>query len=1275
MSKRRQFLAGCARSGGRFGILISIFMLGFLGLRCHELGAAENEAMPALTGAYSSQRVASLYARLPLSFELNRGQFDPRVNFVARGLGYTLFLTPREAVLALRGSSPVNSSSYAGTRAAELLAAPDEHQALASTTVRLKFVGANGKSGSVALDRQSGQSNYFLGNDPKNWRTNVPSYAKVKYEGVYPGVDLIYYGNQGQLEYDFVVAPGADPRAIRFALTSPRGPCGSARPGEPGARVLRIDSGGDLVVQTGDGEVRFRKPVVYQPSARNGKSDSKNRQLRSGRFVMMADNSIGFAIASYDRTRPLIIDPVLSYSTYLGGSGGDVAFGVAVDSGGNAYVTGSTGSPNFPTRLAEQDAYAGGVDVFVTKFSASGSALVYSTYIGGAQLDSASGISVDSTGSAYIVGRTYSTNFPTSPDAFQLIAGGNGDAFVAKLDPLGSQLVYSSYLGGSSTDAGQAIAVDSSGNAYVTGSTQSIDFPTVNPMQIGNDGSLDLFLAKVNPSGTGLTYSTYLGGSSADFGQAIALDSSGNTYVAGYTLSTNFPTQNALQASSAGGGDVFITEMNAAGTGLVFSTYLGGKALDRAFGLVLDSSGNMYITGDTQSADFPTTPNAFQTSNRGQGDGFVCKVAAGGSNLVYSTLLGGSGVDQATGIAVSASGNAYVTGLTQSTDFPIAQPLQTLLNSSGGGTCGLTLCPDAFISELGPSGAILSSTYLGGSGEDYAQAIALDSSSAVYVVGATRSPNFPVIAGAPQGTFAGTALNSNAFLAKIIDIAAPGVALSPQQLNFGNQGLNTASTPRTISLTNAGSAPLEIASIDSSSPEFTETNNCGNLVPAGGGSCAIQVTFTPTATGSSTNQISISDNAQGSPQIVTVTGNGVTSAGLLTPSPKSLTFPAASVGVTSSPLLAYLINTGNTSVTITNIIITGDFAQTNSCGALPSVLNVGESCAFSVTFTPTGSGLRAGGISITDDAGNSPQGISLQGTGNALFTLSASVRSTALVIGTTSTTFTVSASAASTFINSITLSCSTGATCAFDPASITAGESSTLTVSQLSSTSPNPTNFTVTGTSGSQSTSLGLSIFFADFSVGAAPALNTITAGKSATYTVTVTPTNGFNQVVLLDCSNLPQETTCTWSPPAVTLDGRTLATAKVTVKTTSQTAHLTHRPPPGDWRVGPALGRVRPLLWLLVCGLLAISAWVGGTRNRLWDKPQMILRLAALSGLLCLLGMFMGCNDYGYYPGITPATTTGTPTGVYTIVVTGTLGNNSSVTRTTTFNLSVGAG
>ena len=1274
MSKRRQFLAGCARSGGRFGILISISMLGFLGLRCHGLAAAENEATPVLKGAHSSQRIASLYARLPLSFELNRGQFDPQVNFAARGLGYTLFLTPREAVLALRGSSP-GESPYEETRAGELPVPPVEHRGLAPATLRLKFVGANGKAGFVALDRQSGRSNYFLGNDPKKWRTNVPSYAKVKYEGVYPGVDLIYYGKQGQVEYDFVVAPGADPRAIRFALTASPGPSGRARHGGLGAGVVRIDSGGDLVVQTGDGEVRFHKPVVYQPSALNRKSDTPHRQFLDGRFVLLADNNVGFEVASYDRTRPLIIDPVLSYSTYLGGSGGDVAFGVAVDSGGNAYVTGSTGSPNFPTRLAEQDAYAGGVDVFVTKFSASGSALVYSTYIGGAQLDSASGISVDSTGSAYIVGRTYSTNFPTSPDAFQLNAGGSGDAFVAKLDPLGSQLVYSSYLGGSSTDAGQAIAVDSSGNAYVTGSTQSIDFPTVNPMQIGNDGSLDLFLVKVNPSGTGLIYSTYLGGSSADFGQAIALDSSGNAYVAGYTLSTNFPTQNALQASSAGGGDAFILEMNAAGTGLVFSTYLGGKALDRAFGLALDSSGNMYIAGDTQSTDFPTTPNAFQTTNLGQGDGFVCKVAAGGSNLVYSTLLGGSGVDQATGIAVSASGNAYVTGLTQSTNFPILYPLQRLLNSSGGGTCGLSLCPDAFISELGPSGAIVSSTYLGGSGQDYAQAIALDSSSAAYVVGATSSPNFPVIAGAPQGTFAGTALNSNAFLAKIIDIDAPGVALSPQQLNFGNQGLNTASTPRTMTLTNAGSAPLQIAAIDSSGPEFTETNNCGNLVPAGGGSCAIQVTFTPTATGSSTNQISISDNAQGSPQIVTVTGNGVTSGGSLTPTPKSLTFPAASVGVTSSAQQAYLTNTGNTSVTITNIIISGDFAQTNSCGALPAVLNVGESCAFSITFTPTGSGLRAGGISITDDAGNSPQGVSLQGTGNALFTLSAGVRSTALVIGTTSTTFTVSASAASSFINSITLSCSTGATCAFDPTSITAGQSSTLTVSQLSGTSPNPTNFTVSGTSGSQSTTLALSIFFADFSVASTPALNTITAGKSATYAVTVTPSNGFNQVVLLGCSNLPQETTCTWSPPAVTLDGQTPATANVTVNTTSQTAHLTHRPPPGSWRVGPALGRVRLLLWLLVCGLLAISAWAGRARNRLWDKPRMILRLAALSVMLCLLGMAVGCNDYSGYPGITQATTTGTPTGVYTIVVTGTLGNNNSVTRTTTFNLSVGAG
>ncbi|MBZ5546324.1 MAG: SBBP repeat-containing protein, partial [Acidobacteriia bacterium] len=520
------------------------------------------------------------YVRLPISFEVNRGQTDRGVKFLARGPGYTLFLTPHETVLALHGPAP----------------AGDDRTSLSpSPVLRLKLLGANPAVAVRGEDALPGKSNYFLGQDPRRWLTHLPTYARVRYPNVYPGVDLVYYGHQGQLEWDFVVAPGADPGRIALGLE--------------GVERRWVDAEGDLVLGVGGSEVRWRRPRVYQ------QAEGVRQEINAG-YVLRAAHRVGFRLGEYDRRRPLIIDPVLSYSTYLGGTGGDVAYGIAVDSSGNAYVTGTTGSPNFPTRLAEQDTYSGGGDAFVAKFNAAGSGLVYSTYLGGFYSDTSVAIALDPAGDAYVTGRTYSADFPTTTDALQSSYGGNGDAFVAKLSPTGSELAYSTYLGGSEADFGQAIAVDSAGDAYVTGPTQSTDFPTASPLQIGNDGGSDVFLAKVNPSGTGLVYSTYLGGSSADSAQAIALDSSGNVYLAGYTFSVDFPTQSAVQSSNAGAGDAFVAELNSAASALIFSTYLGGRGLDRAFGLALDTSGNIYITGDSQSADFPTTSGAYQHCRR-----------------------------------------------------------------------------------------------------------------------------------------------------------------------------------------------------------------------------------------------------------------------------------------------------------------------------------------------------------------------------------------------------------------------------------------------------------------------------------------------------------------------------------------------------------------------------------------------------------------------------------------------------------------------------------
>jgi len=607
-------------------------------------------------------------------------------------------------------------------------------------------VGADQAAKVVGLEELPGKSNYFIGNDPKKWRTDVPTYSKVKYQGVYPGIDLVYYGNQRQLEYDFVVSPGADPKAITLKIET-----GDSKLQTRNSK-LEIAPNGDLVVQAEGGEVRFHKPVVYQPTAdaANPKSKIQDPKLLKGRYALASDNRVSFEVEGYDQSKPLVIDPVLVYSTYLGGSVGDFGYGIAVDSSGSAYVTGFTESPDFPTTNPLQgDSGFGGV--FVTKLNAAGNALVYSTYLSGGF---AYGIAVDSLGSAYVTGYASPPNFPTI-NAFQpSFGGGVQNAFVAKLNAAGNALVYSSYLGGSGFDQGYGIAVDSSGNAYVTGLTFKTDsfghdvspgFPTVNAFQPAYGGHADAFLTKVDAAGTALVYSTYLGGSETDVAEGIAVDSSGNAYVTGYTNSAGFPTMNPFQAAFArGDDDVFVTKLNASGTALVYSTYLGGGGFDEAHGIAVDSSGNAYVTGGTDSGDFPTL-KAFQSAPVGPKSGFVTKLNAAGNGLVYSTYLGGSFNTGGTGIAVDSSGSAYVTGGTHSPDFPTVNAFQSALGSVYG---------SAFVAALGADGGpLLYSTYLGGSSGDAGTGIALDSSGNAFVTGWT-GPGFPTV-NAFQPTSAG----------------------------------------------------------------------------------------------------------------------------------------------------------------------------------------------------------------------------------------------------------------------------------------------------------------------------------------------------------------------------------------------------------------------------------------------------------------------------------------------------------------------------------------
>ncbi|HEV8132423.1 MAG TPA: SBBP repeat-containing protein [Acidobacteriota bacterium] len=516
-----------------------------------------------------------------------------------------------------------------------------------------------------------------------------------------------------------------------------------------------MDPQGDLLLHTAAGVIRQQKPVLYQ------EIDGVRKEI-SGGYLRKGKHQVSFQIAVFDANRPLVIDPVLFYSTYLGGGGDEQGNGIAVDTAGNAYVTGFTNSTNFPTTVgAFQTTLGSFEDAFVTKLNPTGSGLIYSTYLGGSDGDEGFAIAVDTAGNAYVTGTTLSTNFPVTLGAVQpTFGGGTFDAFVTKLNATGSGLVYSTYLGGSNGDHGRGIAVDTTGNAYVTGFTFSGNFPiTLGAFQTTQGGSYDAFVTKLNPAGSGLVYSTFLGGSGGDQGLGIAVDTVGNAYVTGATFSANFPiTPGAVQPTLSGHTDAFVTKLNPIGsTPLVYSTYLGGSSFDEGNGIAGDTAGNAYVTGSTASSNFPTTPGTFQTTLGSFEDAFVTKLDPIGSGLVYSTYLGGNGNDQGNRIVVDTAGNAYVTGATDSTNFPTTSgAFQTTF---GGG--------DAFVTRVNPLGTGLDySTYLGGSDIDFGFGIALDAlpNPNVYVTGITRSTDFLTTSGAFQTTFGG---GIDAFVTKL----------------------------------------------------------------------------------------------------------------------------------------------------------------------------------------------------------------------------------------------------------------------------------------------------------------------------------------------------------------------------------------------------------------------------------------------------------------------------------------------------------------------------
>ena len=825
------------------------------------------------------------YGHLPLMFEPNQGQTDSKVRFIARGGGYGLFLTEQEAVLSLQ--APVAGKS----------------EARQSSVVRMTLAGANEHPAVRGAEELPGKSNYFIGNDPAGWRQNVPQYARVEYAQVYPGVDLVYYGSQGHLEYDFQVAPGTDPKSIQLSFH--------------GSQALKLDAG-DLVLETAAGDIRLEAPRVYQ-------QDGNARKPVAGHFAMLSDNRVGFDIGAYDRNKTLVIDPVLSYSTYLGGSGDELHPAIAVDSALDLYVTGATSSTDFPVTDGSTFKSGATTNVFVAKYDPTGATLLFASYIGGTGADSPVGIAVDAATNIYVAGTTTSINFPTSTSAFQPTpnAPGNPHAFVTQLISTTNastySLGYSTYLSGGKTDTATGMTLDNKGFVYVIGITDSTDFPlapVAGTFQSTLQGTNAFFISKVAPTSTGansLNFSTYFGGgfptTGTVSGGAIAVDNNANVsniYFTGATnyiytgqnSQTDFPIRNAYQSclglapsatqpqtcdTTVTLPDAFIAKLDpgtTTGAQLLYCTYLGGSGTDVGLGIALDASGNAYITGSTNSPTFPVSTGAGktligpqQTPASAGTHAFVAKInnpATGtGSNgstnvqFTYFTYLSGSGTDVGNAIAVDNVQGADVIGTTQSaSSFPVTP---NAFQSTLKGT------QDAFVARLDTLGTTTGASqyvsFLGGGATETGTGVVLDSDSNVYLTGETTSTDFPT-KNPKQPNKAGGAGVSDAFVTKVgpsLDFDVQGHPPGSNSVNAGNQiafnyvitnnGDTTSNVAFADNLSGGnGSAPVTFvsASVSGGSCASTPTDNkvlCNLGTIKGGATSTVTINLTPTGGG------------------------------------------------------------------------------------------------------------------------------------------------------------------------------------------------------------------------------------------------------------------------------------------------------------------------------------------------------------------------------------------------------------------------------------------
>jgi hypothetical protein len=1263
------------------------------------------------TSPEQTAQIEQSYGKLPLSFEANTGQADQRVKFLTLGSGYRLYLTGNEAVLALR--RPVSGAILSGL---QRKLSPIQ-ESISSDVFEMRLAGASRNAKPMGEEQLPGTASYFIGNDPAKWHTGVPTYAKVRYADIYPGIDLVYYGNQRQLEYDFVAASGADPQTIQLKFA--------------GARKLRLSADGDLMVTAANGTLAFRKPLVYQIV-------DGHRQTVAGDFALLARRTVGFRLGSYDHTRALVIDPVLVYSTYLGGTGADTANAVTADAAGNAYVAGRTTPISFPTtsgafQTAGNSAANAPETAFVIKLNPAGTALVYSTYLGGSGGDSASGLAVDSSGNAYVTGSTSSTDFPVTQGAFQTTnkakANGNSNAFVTKLNPTGTALVYSTYLGGSGSvdlygapfgDQGTGLAVDSSGNAYVTGETVSSDFPVTQGAFKTTSPGQAAFVTKLNPAGTALVYSTYLGAigdkSGAGYTVALALDGSGNAYIAGATSSANFPVtpgayQQTNNAAANKFNNAFVTKLNPSGSALVFSTFLGGNgggccAGDLASGVALDSSGAVYVTGSTQSTDFPVTTGAFQATNHNtnasSSNAFVTKLNSTGTALVYSTYLGGSGGvlnlsptlgmlggDQATGLAIDGSGDAFVTGSTASVNFPVTSgAYQTTNDDQGPCPGGCIGGYNAFITELNPAGsALVYSTYLGGNGinpydeiglivfgeGDQASALALDNSGNVYLAGSASSGDFPVTGGAFQTTIPSS---GSAFVSKLT-LGATSTATTPTVTVTSAPTTIASAQPLTVTVALSGdptpTGTVTLASGTYASGAFTLTDGSATIdVPAGSllaepakypSPDVLTANYVPDAASSSAYNFS---SGVGSVYVI---------APYITVTPAATTLTLTQAQAQSlSVLIAASSVVGLPTPTGTVILVAGNYASA------PATLTGGQA-----TITIPAGTLTAGYDQVVADYAGDSNYFPYQGSnlitvtpiGNDLFFWIDTWPIAIAAGATTGNTADVLILPKSNDVTgTVTLACTVIATpsnatspvtCNI-PSSVnvtaeTGGANAALTVISTAATAAGDYVVEVTGTWGSVSEVGVVDVTVTAVSAQAGFAITnsgniTVNPGATTgnTSTISVTPSNGFTGTVNLSCvvttslSNPVFPPACS-IPSSVAITGAAAATATLTITTTASQS--------------PACGSVsrmqRGVPWYAGGGAVLACVMVFGipARRRSWLAMLGILLLVAFgSGVLaCGHSSTTVCNALSI---------SGTTAGTYTVTVTGTSGATTATDAVT---------